>query len=85
MRDDILVSASRGLTDDEAGHLSPSYDLATGRPGEPAPASGDGPLQGLVIERFDLQRSQARRRVVEAIDARTVAGTSRLAINGCAQ
>ncbi len=57
----ILVSASRGLSQDEASSLTPSYDL---RDQQPEPG-----LEGeAILEQFDLQRSQARRRIVDAIE-----------------
>ena len=58
--DDVLVSASRGLTDEEVDALAPSYDLATRR-SEPADN------EDATIERFDVQRSQARNRVIDAV------------------
>jgi hypothetical protein len=58
--DDLLVSASRGLTEQEARTLASSYDLGTVRP---APAGAEGAR----IECFDVQRSLARRRIVEAL------------------
>jgi hypothetical protein len=60
--DQLVVSASRGLAQDEVEALAPSYRVATGRD---APA----PLDGLVSEAFDVQRSQARARIVEGIEA----------------
>lgn len=61
--DDILVSASRGLSGKETTFLAPSYDLSTAARGaEPPP----GP-EGALVERFDVQRSQARRTIVDAI------------------
>lgn len=60
--DNILVSASRGLTDDETRGLTQSYDLGRGGP-EPA-----GP-EPATIEQFDVQRSSARERIVEAATA----------------
>jgi hypothetical protein len=59
--DDILVSASRGLSEAEADVLTPYYDLGGARP-QPEGAE-DG-----VVEQFDVQRSLARRRVAAAID-----------------
>lgn len=60
--DDILVSASRGLSDAEVSAIGPGCDLATIRK-EP-----EG-VQNATIEQFDLQRSQARQQVIEAIQA----------------
>lgn len=62
----ILVSASRGLTPEEASALASSFDLASAKQGAP---TGEG---GAVVERFDVQRSAARRRIVEAIENEAV-------------
>jgi len=64
--DDVAVSASRGLTDEEVYELVPSYDLSStqGAPGE----VGGAPTAPLV-EEFDVQRSQARERLLATIDA----------------
>ncbi|MBI5489892.1 MAG: hypothetical protein HY905_21330 [Deltaproteobacteria bacterium] len=59
--DNILVSASRGLTLAETSTLSGTYDLATAGP-RPSGA------ESATVEQFDVQRSLARRRIVEAID-----------------
>ena len=64
--DDVAVSASRGLTDDEAYELVPSYDLATQ---EPAPGEVSGAPMAPLVEEFDVQRSQARQRLLTAIDS----------------
>lgn len=58
----LVVPASRGLRWSEAIRLTPAYDLRTA---EAAPA---GP-PGTAVERFEAQRSAARRRVAEAIEA----------------
>ena len=60
--DDVLVSASRGLTEKEVAKLAASYDLSTV---QPAPEGAEGAR----IERFDVQRSLARSRIVDAIRA----------------
>ena len=78
---DIVVPASRGLREVEARLLIPYYDLgrtvridrdAEGEPeataGEP-PGATPGGLPGAMIERFDAQRSAARRHVQERIEA----------------
>ncbi len=55
--DDIIGSASRGLTDSETSELMGSYDLSTAAvdpPDEPPDA---------VVEQFELPRSSARRQV----------------------
>jgi Pyruvate/2-oxoacid:ferredoxin oxidoreductase delta subunit len=63
--DDVVVSASRGLTDVEAYHLVPSYDL---RLADETPTAPEGASAEPVIEEFDVQRSQARARVLAAIE-----------------
>ena len=64
--DDIAVSASRGLTDDEAYAMVETYDLTTAEEG---PGEVEGAPTEAIIEEFDVQRSQARARVLAAIDA----------------
>lgn len=61
--DDILVSATRGLTDDEAYHLAPSYDIGAHVSGGPEVGEREA-----LVEHFDVQRSQARARIILAID-----------------
>lgn len=58
--DDILVSASRGLSDAEVSAIGPGCDLTSIRD-QPEGA------QNATIEQFDLQRSQARQQIIEAI------------------
>ena len=58
--DDILVSASRGLTNQEVDVVAPGYDLST------VAEEPQGAPNG-TIEQFDLQRSQARQQIVYAI------------------
>jgi len=58
--DDILVSASRGLTDQEIQATAPGCDFTTAH----EKPSGATPV---IVEQFDLQRSQARRKIVDAI------------------
>jgi hypothetical protein len=60
--DDILVSASRGLSDAEVSAIGPGCNLATIRE-QPVGA------QNATIEQFELQRSQARQQIIEAIQA----------------
>jgi hypothetical protein len=60
--DDILVSASRGLSDVEASTVGPGCNLETIRE---MPAGADD----ATIEQFDLQRSQARQQIIGAIQA----------------
>jgi hypothetical protein len=55
--DDVVVSASRGLTAGETERLIPTYDLETARD------AASKPEPGATIERFDLPRSAARGRV----------------------
>jgi hypothetical protein len=58
---DILVPATRGLSESETSKLTDSYRLDTARP-EPL---GDGET---IVEQFDLRRSAARRQVSEAME-----------------
>ncbi len=58
----VVVSASRGLTYEETDHLVTSYDLASAR--EEPEGGGDA----AVIERFDVQRSSARKKVMAMIE-----------------
>ncbi|MGZ0168894.1 MAG: hypothetical protein ACKVHE_05025 [Planctomycetales bacterium] len=58
--DDILVSASRGLSDTEFSAIGPGCDLASIRD-QPEGA------QNATIEQFELQRSQARQQIIGAI------------------
>jgi hypothetical protein len=60
--DRILVSASRGLTNDEAGALTGYFDLATAQTGFSGPA-------GAVCEGFQVQRSAARQTIASAIES----------------
>ncbi|MEO1616265.1 MAG: hypothetical protein AAFV88_10475 [Planctomycetota bacterium] len=60
--DNILVSASRGLTYAEAAAMSGRFDLSTR---QPQPSGAD---DAAIIEQFDVQRSQARMQVLGAID-----------------
>jgi hypothetical protein len=59
---DILVPATRGLSEAEAAHLSSSYQLETER-GEP-----EGADEETIVEQFDVRRSAARQRVAEAME-----------------
>ncbi|TWU13194.1 hypothetical protein CA54_20260 [Symmachiella macrocystis] len=58
--DDILVSASRGLTKQEVDVVAPGCDLSSVVDQPQGPA-------GATIEQFDLQRSQARQQIVYTI------------------
>lgn len=78
---DIVVPASRGLREVEARLLIPYYDLGRtvridrDAEGEPEAVAGElpgamlGAMPGAMIERFDAQRSAARRHVQERIEA----------------
>jgi len=59
--DDVVVPATRGLSGDEVAHLLPSYDLES---------IGRRPDRGVdaILESFDLPRSAARARLVEAVE-----------------
>lgn len=59
----ILVNASRGLTDGEVSQLAPAYDLSKVRP-----TADEGP-PGAIVEQFDVTRSGARKRIIEAVEA----------------
>lgn len=59
--DDIVVPASRGLTEKEAAELVPRYALASGLPAVEPP-------EGTLAEQFDVPRSEARARVAAAIE-----------------
>jgi hypothetical protein len=74
--DDILVSASRGLSDDEAVHLAAGFDLRTNQPGAPQTTRRSGANE-ILIEHFDVQRSLARRKILEAIDRLAAARVER--------
>jgi hypothetical protein len=57
----MLVSASRGLTNEECASLASSFDLSSaGAAPEPAGAG--------FIERFDVQRSAARATIAQAVE-----------------
>ncbi len=60
--DNVVVSASRGLSGQECSFLTPSYNLSTAAPSPHAPP-------GHVIEQFDVQRSEARAQISQAIEA----------------
>jgi hypothetical protein len=60
---DVIVPATRGLSEAEARRLIPYYDLARAAPIEPA---GGG---GLALESFELPRSAARGYVQDRIAA----------------
>lgn len=59
--DDVIVPATRGLTHDEVARLVASYDLDSAV----ETASGVDPA---TIERFDVPRSTARTRLIEAVE-----------------
>ena len=60
--DDIPVSASRGLSDAEVSAIGPGCNLTSIRE-QPEGA------QNATIEQFELQRSQARQQIIEAIQS----------------
>lgn len=66
----VLVSASRGLTDAETRALAPRFDLSSARPSPHA-------LEGATIERFDVQRSAARGILAGAVEATVAAHAQR--------
>ena len=57
----MVVPATRGLTRDEVAHLLPSYDLAS-------IAETTDLVDDANVEQFDVPRSTARARLVEAVD-----------------
>jgi len=59
--DDVVVPATRGLTEAEAVFLVPSYDLTW------PPTRGDV-VERAEAEQFDVPRSTARRRLVAAVE-----------------
>lgn len=59
--EDVIVSASRGLSAEETDHLIPTYDLAAVRD------DPDDDVAETVVEQFDLPRSAARGRVAAFI------------------
>ena len=59
---DVLVSASKGLSDAECAVLGPAYELAR------AQSVPQGP-EDAHQERFDVTRSGARRQIQEAVEA----------------
>jgi hypothetical protein len=70
--ENIVVSAFRGLTDEEVYELLLHLDLSTVRDqpeGAGELVAGEAGADGVTIEQFDLQRSQARQRIVEEIDS----------------
>jgi hypothetical protein len=62
----LVVPGSRGLAHEETAQLVPRYDIGTAQPASDAATE---PL----IERFELQRSAARRKIVDAIRATAAA------------
>ncbi len=62
----VLVSASRGLTEDETRALAPYFDLSSVTHQPHA-------IEDAAIERFDVQRSAARRILASAIEATAAA------------
>ena len=67
----LMVPASRGLQHAECARLAPHYDLAALRPAEGPPPAGT------LVEEFDVQRSMARRRVIEALESEAAARLQR--------
>lgn len=59
--DDVVVPATRGLSEAEAAFLIPSYDLAW-------PPTRSDVVARAEVERFDVPRSTARRRLVAAVE-----------------
>ena len=59
--DDVVVPATRGLTREEVAVLLPSYDLAL-------VATAADLVNDSTVEQFDVPRSTARARLVEAVE-----------------
>ena len=59
--DDVVVPATRGLTREEVAVLLPSYDLAS-------VATAADLVDDATVEQFDVPRSTARVRLVEAVE-----------------
>jgi len=59
--DDVVVPATRGLTREEVAVLLPSYDLAS-------VAAAADLVDDATVEQFDVPRSTARARLVEAVE-----------------
>ena len=60
--EDIVVSASRGLSAEETDHLADTYDLDS---------AGDEPVSNggaVIVEQFDVPRSTARQRVASMLE-----------------
>jgi hypothetical protein len=72
---DILVSASRGLTERECERLAGRYALA-GAEGAPR-----GP-EDARVERFDVTRSGARRQILAAVEAKAREEVERTSVPG---
>lgn len=66
--DNLLVSASRGLSEDEVDALSPSYELAKREDSPYGLPANVVDLDKVRVETFDVQRSAARRRIVRAAE-----------------
>ena len=63
----ILIPASRGLREEETARLAGGYAVDRA-----VPVASSAPLEGGAIEAFDVQRSAARRRIADAIEAMAV-------------
>ncbi|AKI98536.1 hypothetical protein ATI61_12266 [Archangium gephyra] len=59
---DILVSASKGLTERECDKLAGHYQLGSAQPAPRGPEDAQ-------VERFDVTRSGARRQILAAVEA----------------
>jgi DNA-directed RNA polymerase subunit RPC12/RpoP len=69
--DRIVVGASRGLSHKETNALIPGHRLDLGSPQAPN-------IEGAIIEQFDVQRSEARGRI---LDTASAIATSRMQAN----
>jgi len=64
----IVITASRGLGEKETARLAPAYAMDRAVP----VAQSGPPLEGGAVEAFDVQRSAARRRIVDTIESMAV-------------
>lgn len=82
--DNIVVSASRGLTPKETIKLAPGFRVDRAEKAPPAPELGEAQASegAPTVERFDLQRSAARKKILESIEATAAAQLQRGHIPG---
>ncbi len=71
----VVVPASRGLTQAECQRLIAHYDFTRVAPGAQGP-------EGAQVERFDVTRSGARRQILAAVEAEALAHVQRAEVPG---